>query len=212
MLQRLYDYVARLGGAEVLDRGLTYPLFVELLDHVAQNCVYTTKNVYGAVSRVRTMFHVMNSSRGRIKLAKGTNASIIPPLSGLDSTDPTLYKSPSAPSQQSRGRTLRKSRSQPNSPRPPPGGRGRTLARKGSSSAPTTPEYTVGEGLERPSSASSKGSRSSLHTASTVSSRNQIPRNKRGQRLKSASMGASPPPSPMNGRSVSVNGQKPDWV
>ncbi|CAE7615616.1 unnamed protein product, partial [Symbiodinium microadriaticum] len=145
MLQKLYDHVSRTGGAIVMDRGLTYPLFVELLDHVAQNCVYTTKSVYGAASRVRTMFHVMNSSSGRVKLSKGTNASIISPLTGLDSTEPTLSKPAGVMlAKKTRSPVLPK-RSSSQSPKTLQHTRRSALERKASSSsAPTTPEYEPG--------------------------------------------------------------------
>lgn len=89
-MQQIYDYLYHAGGPKV-QYGLTYPYFTELLDHVAQNCTYTTKNVHGPYSRVRTLFHVMNSSRGRIKLARDTSETIINPLTALDSAEPTNF-------------------------------------------------------------------------------------------------------------------------
>lgn len=70
------------------------------MDHVAQNCLYSTRNVHGPYSRVRTMFHVMNSSRGRIKLAKDSSETIINPLTGLDVAEPTSFHKQPQPQQQ----------------------------------------------------------------------------------------------------------------
>ncbi len=107
-LQQIYEYVSSSGGNR-LRHGLTFAYFIELLDHVAQNCLYTTRNVHGPYSRVRTMFHVMNSSRGRIKLSKESSEAIINPLTGLDSSEPTsFHKQTKPPIQQ-------------NSPSPGPG-------------------------------------------------------------------------------------------
>lgn len=166
MLQRLYDHVSQQGNVDVMNHGLNYTLFIELLDHVAQNCVYSTRNVYGAVSRVRTMFHMMNSSRGRIKLSKGTNASIIPPLTGLDSTDPSLYRASPATQARGRSRTYRQSRSNPNSPAVP-SERRKVLERKSSSSAPTTPEQPTSLANTPPSSRGAGQKKARLHNAAS---------------------------------------------
>ena len=99
-LHQIYDYVSNSGGPK-LRYGLTFSYFIELLDHVAQNCLYSTRNVHGPYSRVRTMFHVMNSSRGRIKLAKDSSETIINPLTGLDTAEPTsFHKQPPQQQQQ----------------------------------------------------------------------------------------------------------------
>lgn len=111
-LHQIYDYVINSGGPK-LRYGLTFPYFIELLDHVAQNCLYSTKNVHGPYSRVRTMFHVMNSSRGRIKLAKDSSETIINPLTGLDSTEPTSFHK-QQPQQQSQSQLqLQQTKSSP---------------------------------------------------------------------------------------------------
>lgn len=46
------------------------------------------------------MFHVMNSSRGRIKLARDSSETIINPLTGLDTSDPTSFHKQPPPQQQ----------------------------------------------------------------------------------------------------------------
>ena len=70
--------------------GLSYAAFIELLDHVAQNCVFGGKKYTTPEGRVRAMFHHMNSSRGRSKLNRDPNSLIITPLTGLESMDPQL--------------------------------------------------------------------------------------------------------------------------
>ena len=172
MLQKLYDHVVRSANADTIVRGLTFSLFVELLDHVAQNCLYSSKTVYGAANRVRTMFHVMNSSRGRMKLSKGTNASIIPPLTGLDSTDPTLPKPAGVmPVAKARSPAARRCLSQ--SPAKPPDSRRRMLDRKKSSSEPSTPEYAADTRSNGALSAgSSKASGGGLHNGGARSHSN----------------------------------------
>jgi hypothetical protein len=90
-VQQIYDHLFQSASGPRAQYGLSYSLFIELLDHVAQNCIYTTKNVHGPYSRVRTLFHVMNSSRGRMKLARDSSETIINPLTALDSTEPTSF-------------------------------------------------------------------------------------------------------------------------
>jgi hypothetical protein len=68
-------------------KGLGYAQFIDLLDHVAQNCAFGNKNLNTPESKVRSMFHYMNASRGRSKLTKDSNSLIITPLTGLESTD-----------------------------------------------------------------------------------------------------------------------------
>jgi hypothetical protein len=96
-VQQIYDYLHQAGGSQV-QFGLTFPFFIEFLDQVAQNCSYSTKNVHGPYSRVRTMFHVMNSSRGRIKLARDSSETIINPLTALDSAEPVTFHAKPSPS------------------------------------------------------------------------------------------------------------------
>jgi hypothetical protein len=183
-----------------MNHGLNYNLFIELLDHVAQNCVYSTRHVYGAVSRVRTMFHVMNSSRGRIKLSKGTDASIINPLTGLDSTDPAMYRASPATQAKGRSRTIRKSKSNPNSPALPSDRRRAFERKSSSSSAPTTPEQA---------------------TSTTTPRSGREASQKKTRNLKKASFSAAPSSSTVsvssNSSRNSQNGHrgtdgKPDWA
>jgi hypothetical protein len=101
-VQQIYDHLFSTSSSRVVQYGLPYPLFIELLDHVAQNCSYTTKNVHGPYSRVRTLFHVMNSSRGRMKLARDSSETIINPLTALDSTEPTTFHKTSTPTSTSK--------------------------------------------------------------------------------------------------------------
>eukprot|EP00603_Paraphysomonas_imperforata_P007883 CAMPEP_0114415832 /NCGR_PEP_ID=MMETSP0103-20121206/2114_1 /TAXON_ID=37642 ORGANISM="Paraphysomonas imperforata, Strain PA2" /NCGR_SAMPLE_ID=MMETSP0103 /ASSEMBLY_ACC=CAM_ASM_000201 /LENGTH=1534 /DNA_ID=CAMNT_0001584031 /DNA_START=99 /DNA_END=4700 /DNA_ORIENTATION=- len=90
-LQALYSMVElRSSPTKGLQRGLNFSNFCELLDQVAQNCVFGTKRYHTPESRVRAMFHHMNSSRGRAKLNRDSNALIINPLTGLETTDPKL--------------------------------------------------------------------------------------------------------------------------
>lgn len=96
-MHQIYDYLHQIGGSQV-QFGLSFPLFVEFLDQVAQNCIYTTKNVHGPYSRVRTMFHVMNSSRGRMKLARDSSETILNPLTALDSAEPATFHGKASPS------------------------------------------------------------------------------------------------------------------
>lgn len=91
VLQTLYTMVEeRFPTSKGMHRGLTFALFTELLDHVAQNCEFGTKKFHTPEGRVRAMFHHMNTSRGRSKLNKDSNSLIINPLTGLESTDPKL--------------------------------------------------------------------------------------------------------------------------
>ena len=176
-----------------MDRGLTYTHFVDLLDQVAHNCLYTSKSAYGAVSRVRTMFHAMNSSRGRMKLAKDTNASIIPPLTGLDSTDPTLYKPAGAMPARKNRRAVATRRTMSQSPVNPPGNRRRLLEQKSSSSEPSTPDYASGSNPASPGLSTGM----SKHSSGLNSGRGSW------SRASSSSSKAS--------NSHRANG-KPDWV
>mmetsp|Transcript_13165 Transcript_13165/g.19836 ORF Transcript_13165/g.19836 Transcript_13165/m.19836 type:complete len:1526 (+) Transcript_13165:147-4724(+) len=188
MLQRLYDYVAHLGGSKVISNGLTYNLFIELLDHVAQNCYYTTRTVHGPHSRVRTMFHVMNSSRGRMKLARETNATIIPPLTGLDSSDPMVNHKSSRSHMNGNTKSLSShSRSSPNSPNSPsvPLRKKKTATRaRASTSAPNTPMYPNQRSRpSTPSSTTSASTGSNRHTSSSGSGMGRAYTHRNGGRV-----------------------------
>jgi hypothetical protein len=78
----------RTSPSKGMRRGLNFSNFCELLDHVAQNCIFGTKKYHTPEGRVRAMFHHMNSSRGRAILNRDSNSLIINPLTGLESTDP----------------------------------------------------------------------------------------------------------------------------
>ncbi len=93
MLTSLYDSVASAASSNGVNtsNGLTYPEFIELLDQVAQNCKTSGSDIRTPESRVRSMFQVMNMSEGREKLARhDRNATVIPPLIGLDKCEPKL--------------------------------------------------------------------------------------------------------------------------
>lgn len=98
VLQTLYRMVEAKSSALIgsqTHKGLSYANFIELLDHVAQNCAFGSKKYKTSEGRVRAMFHHMNSSRGRAKLNRDSNALIINPLTGLESTDPIFESSSS---------------------------------------------------------------------------------------------------------------------
>jgi hypothetical protein len=91
VVQTLYNMVeVRSTPSKGRPPGLNYASFIDLLDHVAQNCVFGTKKYNTPESRVRAMFHNMNSSRGRVKLNRDPNSLIINPLTGLEAADPKL--------------------------------------------------------------------------------------------------------------------------
>lgn len=94
VLNSLYELIANKTHESgiTLHGGLPFDEFLDLLDHVAQNCK-TSSDVCTPEGRVRLMFQVMNNSRGRQKLAKNDrNANLIPPLIGLDSCEPELHR------------------------------------------------------------------------------------------------------------------------
>lgn len=95
MLHSLWETVNTNATAQGVDvsNGLFFVEFIELLDQIAQNCKSNGGDVRSPEGRVRAMFQVMNMSDGREKLARhDRNATVIPPLIGVDKCEPTKYR------------------------------------------------------------------------------------------------------------------------